>query len=1410
MKGKFKKLIAGVSVLAMAISSFAAFSGVAFADTGIQYDYGTKMVTVTAANNETSAVLLCAEYTGNKLTSVTPYQLTFTNGTATQEVEAKINTKLMVWSKLSGGEDVIRPITESYVVPKPTIDPSTIYYKLDFENATTDTIQADTNWVGYKGENTSGTKKAARLEVLTDTKNESINKYLCFVPDSKDSGSRDVNYKMDAAAGNANEDNFAVLEFDFKANVTNASYGPAQIGFLDSDATGHKALKSDSSNVLYDGDDYIVLLSYANGGTLTVNGATAEKKVPGDAWMHVTAILNYASKVCQFNITSLDGNTEYYTGNVPMGKSADKKIQYMFLAGVRAGAGNTSVDNVMVRQPASFDDIEVYYSITYDVDGKESSEAVRKDEKGVSVPTDTAKTGYLFKGWTTDGDSVYDESKTYLTAEQIKDTPVTANIKYTAVYEKDPEYVEPMVDIKVTVPNGGLLAMGETNDNFADNNFSVQLVGEIGGDLYAQQETRVNPVKVDWKFDGFTTMVDPSAGTSQKTEDVAGADGTYTTYCGSYGRIEYDPTNPTVANFKLANQASNYYGRVTVTVTYGGGEYIEEKTITKQAAVAILANTTQPQGQYLPKAGYISDFKWYADDMVGYQATISGDNKSAVDVVTGDWAAYGGNNGRSLSLATEGDGAEATKFLKLKATGNNSSCFAVNKLAAAPTGQVIISQDVRFYTPGTAILFKQDNPVTWSDNATTFSLNFTGEALTMNGGAKVANVTAGTWYHIVLSCDVTSKLWYAKVYDMQGELLGESETEAFVNAGSTAPTYLCYRTPDNSTGEFDFNNVKMYTPEITGELETTIDNTVLSIPGEDTPADAITSANLTVTAKSTEGYNMIGAATWSIDGEPEHVTITPDAVDSHKAVLKVEEGAQPGDITVKVSLGGRTKEITVTLSSSGDSVSFTDQTRSISIPMNAGETAEATYKAHVVDNTNQQISGGDNVTYKLYDKNNVNELTTPPKGVTFTPDNEAHTAKLTVSADAEPTVVYIRATGENSEGETISRAVRVDIHGLAFDFGTTAAEGYTAVTATTAYSNTTGYGIDNGTPTAAGEGTEEDADSDSLKGAFTFKVNVPEGKLYNVTINYAGAITSEYVSADLAGHPYANETKSSVTYEIPVIDGVMDLAFNASSEVSSIVIEKQQDKAAGVKPNIYTVGDSTIANNGSWAYVLARDIAQYPDLTDIATFTNNGRGGRNLSTYYVQGELRDRVLTAIRPGDYVVIGCMGTNGTGTDFEGSFNYYIDACEAMGAKIILNSYTPHMVDGGSYNSVYNATTHTFNGVRTDGYDNTVRKIYQERTTPSGDKYDPNVVGFIDIGNMADAAFNAYVAEGADDAAKEARAQEIIACAGENGGKDHNHYSNGTKACELMLKGYGTGEDAKGIVATLVDIITADLAD
>ncbi len=59
------------------------------------------------------------------------------------------------------------------------------------------------------------------------------------------------------------------------------------------------------------------------------------------------------------------------------------------------------------------------------------------------------------------------------------------------------------------------------------------------------------------------------------------------------------------------------------------------------------------------------------------------------------------------------------------------------------------------------------------------------------------------------------------------------------------------------------------------------------------------------------------------------------------------------------------------------------------------------------------------------------------------------------------------------------------------------------------------------------------------------------------------------------------------------------------------------------------------------------------------------------------------------------------------------------------------------------------------------------------------------------MADYATNGYADE-------DAAAEAILACF-----SDHNHYSNGTLACDLMLGGYSS-TTTPGIVAQLVDIL------
>lgn len=1340
------------------------------AENGISYKGGKVYITY---NKEVkNAKLIVAKYEGNKLIGLKTNDVDLINGTVSVSAQVADGDKLMVWD----GINTIMPLVEAVEYVQPTIDPSLIKYTLDFENVEDSKVAE--GWVGQTG----------RLSLQTDSSNTKISKYVRQATESSDGGVRNSTYKLPDDAASIDNDNYAVLEFDMNMSMNGGSR-VSQLGFMGTGAGSHDALKSGKSAVSYGGTDFVLLFTQAHDGSLYINNGSLGDQVAKDGevknnvnnkWTHVTAVLNFneGKKSVFVIITSLDGKTEYYRGNAPMGETVDS-IQYLMLSSTRNGRGSVSVDNIVVRGLSeAVDVVETYYTVSYEVDGVSSNESVKENEFVTKIPA-TVKTGYLFKGW-----KVNDSEDAPISTDDLKRLPITAATKFTAVFEEDPDYIEPMTSLNLTVPDNGLLLMGESDTDFASNPIALSVVGELGSDLYLNPDSRVKDFAVKWSFDGFRTIV----ANNEPTGDIKENE-----YCDSYGKVVYDEQNPTVADFTLANQVQNYYGRVKAEVTYNG------KTMTIEKPLAVIANTaSHPSNQLLPKAGYVSDFTPYENGMVGYKAVTSEDNRNAKDSATGDWAAYGGNDGRGLYIAKDEDG---TKFLKLKSTGTNSSSFAVNNIGTAPAGQVVVTQDIRFYNSNSSILYKTANPVTWNDNAVSFDLKFENDALSLNG-TKIMEAKANTWYNATIIADVTSQTCYAIVKEGEDGTPVTSEVVKFTNAGSTAPVYLCYRTPDNSQGEIDFNNVKVYVPEVSDAgLTTTLDNSTVTIPENDTAA----TANLTVSAKSTEGYDIIGKAAWSVVDKPEGMMITADVADSHKAVLSVTKDAQPGNYNIRVALNGETKDIPVTIKGTKDSLGFTKLSKYIEIPYAGDENAVEEYSAQVVNKDGEPYDDKE-VEYSIYDANNQTKLTTLPEGITF----NAETATLTVTSAAKATVLYIRANSTNSANEPLERAVKINIHGLSFDFGTDAvnatASGYTAVAADSVYDDNSGFGIASGTPTSGGTVSATDADADNLNGNFTFYAKVKPGKVYDVTVNYKGTAVSEYVNADLTGVPFAEvKIKAATKYEIPVVDDVLDLRFT-NAEVSSIVIVPQADKTPGEKPNVYTVGDSTMANNGSWAYTLSSKLSQYTDLASIVTLTNNGRGGRNLGSYYTGGELRDRVLKAIKPGDYVIIGNMGTNGMGSYFEESFNYYIDACEAMGAKVILNSYSPHGVVAG-YEKGYDAILNKFNSYRQDAYDAIVRSIYTERSDVNGAKYDPNVIGFIDIGHMADAAFNAYVEDYAANnyESKNAAAQAIIKCFG-----DHNHYSDGPLACQLMLEGYGDGADAKGIVKTLVPILTADLAE
>ncbi|MCR4859090.1 MAG: hypothetical protein K5910_00320 [Bacteroidales bacterium] len=314
-----------------------------------------------------------------------------------------------------------------------------------------------------------------------------------------------------------------------------------------------------------------------------------------------------------------------------------------------------------------------------------------------------------------------------------------------------------------------------------------------------------------------------------------------------------------------------------------------------------------------------------------------------------------------------------------------------------------------------------------------------------------------------------------------------------------------------------------------------------------------------------------------------------------------------------------------------------------------------------------------------------------------------------------------------------------------------------------------------------------------------FETQVEKGNFYRVVVTYQGVLSSGYVNSDLAGYILgSHEAMSTDTLVIACPRDVFDLRIGANAggeaKIEDVQLFKLPKPARRAKPKVHHIGDSTSASSGSWAWTLERIFGTgFPALAELCDFANQGAGGRNLGTYYQQGKLAE-VLLDICPGDIVMLGNNGTNGLNSTFEDDVNYYLDAAEAMGASVILNSYTPHGAVS-RHTGGYSPQTHTFDSYRRDTYDVIVRKVAAQRS-----ENDPFYLGFVEIGQNADAIFNAYVtdyrANGYDSA--EAAAQAIISCF-----RDHNHYDKGELACQLMLKGYPACP-APGIVEQLVTLL------
>lgn len=1223
------------------------------------------------------------------------------------------------------------------------------YFSLDFESAT-DTM-------GWTSANAPGD-----MSIATDEDN-SINKYFKFA-NTNGSGTRNAYYTFDSDA-QTTENGKAVIEFDFyMTNTGNENIN--QLVLLDSAAGNPKG------NTNYSGNNYIFSFTQPkNSDKLIINNLDGSKETytttdwtNKSGWTHAKAIMDFTEHNVTITLSSHDGETVYFDNKVPMG-TTDLKIGKLLICEARKNTVTFGIDNILVRSyDSSLDAGNTYYKVTYDVKGEKSEETVKENTSPLNIP-DLTNYGYIFKGW-----QVNDDTENLI--DDLKEYKITADTKFTAIYEKDTEYIEPIISAEIK--GNQIMTFGDSPDIAAENKYTLTLTGQNGTIITADTiDSRIDDFNIEWDIDGFKTVNDTDK------------------YCDSYGEFAEHTNTATEVLFMLRQCDFNFYGKLNATVTYNG------ETIEASMYVAATGDKSMADNQILPEAGYPSDFDEYPDSLVGY--TTLKDTYGGNDIMVGGWGMSGSDSGDAVIMKEENN-----KFLRINCPTSSKSHMFTNSIDT-PQKQIIFEQNIRFNGNG-CITLTSKQPY-WTDKegyTTPVTLEFDGTTIKLNGIAIKNNdidvtVNKGKWYKIVLSADKTTESCFVKVYDLNGQFVGETDSIAWTE--NSEPTYYSIGFANKQTGTVDFDAYRAYYPAADISTYTlNISQETLSIPNKDT-------ATLSASVKSKEGYNITGAAEWSIlEDDMQDIIITPDVVDSHKATITLGEGASAGEATVQVNIGGYTKTIKLNITDSAESIKFTSSQGSLAIPLDEKSVNTAKYSAAVINGDGMDLNR--NVSLGIYDKNNVNKYNLPD-GISF----DASAGTISVTSPAVPCVFTVRATGESSDGKILSRSVKVTVHGLSFDFGSGAdesvTEGYTDINPLTTYTVSRGYGIE-GSAKAEGTPSIDNAESDYLSGDFTFKAKVTKGKHYRVKIAFSGDLVSEYVSEALSGHErtlaaegtthtgYTVKTEeiTEQVYDIPVVDDVMDLKFSGA-RVAYISIEKVE-KTAAEKPNIWSVGDSTIGNSGSYAYNLARDQANYPEFTALADYHNNGKGSRNLKTYYTQGWL-DNILINIRPGDIVTIGNMGTNPggmSGTQFKAPLDYYVDACLAMGAKVILTSYTPHgCVEGYEY--VYDKTTHTFHGCREDAYDSLgIRVIYEER------KDDPDILGFIDIGLNADNAFNEYVADYAKNGYEneDAAAKAIMDCFG-----DHNHYGNGGRsqlAGDLMLNGYGT---APGIVSELVRVLT-----
>lgn len=1293
----------------------------------LTYNEGDKKVIATTEDSSINkATLIKAVYEGGIMKSADMYEVGFTDGRAEKVLPIEKGSKLFLWDNINS----MKPVTNEYnytgegtveATPTPTVKPTpeptnAPVVNIDFEGTVAMNSKGDAP-LGWKQSN------GGKATLKTASGVSSIGQYM--EQGNAGGGPRAVEYAIDPAI----TDNF-VFEADILTKST-AEYS-ANLSLLSSSTTVNSTAtnKVPMDGFLFKTDilrnsDKAVINNVETSNDTYVSDIKGKKvmsdSLPANQWIHVRAICDFTNKVTTTKLTSLDGNTVYFDGKTDISPEQNADLKRIYLVAPRPG-GTFGIDNITVRRANNSEMREVgdYIEATIVNRGTTYKYYSKKNQPLDSryIP-DVSMYGSNFKGW------LIDDATTPITTDNLKTVALTNNTTITA--SVDEAYVEKVSEVSFSKfpENGNLIMSADANgDDFNDNAISLKITGETGTDLAANPDSRANGT-VAWEFIGFHTMHGVPTG-DDKTTTFPGEK----RYCDNYAYINVENNYDSEVSFALRNTTENYYGKVRATVTYAG-----QNPIVVERPLVILANNATPARTLYPTGGFISDFDKMEDGIEGDYT----ENK----LLLNGWSIAGSAANKKMGIGKDSGGKYMTMS---KVNSNSDSCYFSANLEKT-ANQIVFDQRIRFNTASAAVSYKAE-AISGNNNKEAFGLVYSGNTLKINNTALADNVSKNTWYRLVISAAASSGKVFAKLYAADGTtLLGETSVLNFTNAVAEPYAYG-YRITDKSTGvtEIDINKLTIREAGVNQETMTlNLGSAAMTIPDGDTPA----TLNISVdNIKTTDGFDAIGAATWKVaDDSADGVSVQANA-DTHTATVTVDKTAAAGVVPIAVTIDGVTVQGNITLTGTRDAVAFTNKVKSVLIPTGGNQTAQFTA---VLRDGNGNEKAGD-ITYSLE---------SAPSGVSI----DSATGVMTVTSTAAPSEVSVVATSG-----TATRKAKVTLYKLDFAFGTTAVAGKTLVGAEDVYDADMGFGIEG---TAAGE-------AGYISGSnLAFKAKVENGKVYSVKVKYKGTVTLERLDDYLTG--IKKDTTSSLTektYEVAVVgDGVLDInLYGSSQQLAAVEITPKTDKAAGAKPGWIEIGDSTVAQNPSWGYVLANDYSKYNEIKNATdNFKNMGRGARQLTSFYNEG-LLDAVLREVRPGDVVSISGMGTNGydgTIETFKRHLNYYIDSVIDMGGKVILGSYTPFGNWGTHKDTVYNTATETFVGKRYADYDIALKEVYDAR------KDEAEILGYVDIGGMADTLMTAEVKkardaqsgdENAKKAAAQAKAEELMRW----WPNDFNHYT------------------------------------